>query len=59
MIHTDCFAYNGIRKDKSCAVLKELYCEKSECNFYKKDINGKYPKKEKENIYAKTEDTKE
>lgn len=33
MIKEDCFAY---KKDKAeCNCLKELYCEKENCKFYK------------------------
>lgn len=39
VVRKDCFAYNGT---KSCSCLKELYCSKEECKFYKPDINGKY-----------------
>lgn len=39
----DCFAFNkNETKGCSCSCLRELFCEKEHCKFYKKDINGKY-----------------
>lgn len=33
MIKEDCFAY--IKSKNKCAGLKELYCAKEKCNFYR------------------------
>ena len=32
-IKTECFAYDT--KEKGCRCLKELYCQKEKCHFYK------------------------
>lgn len=42
VVHKDCFAYNGNYKVKGCTILKELYCAKEECKFYKTAIDGRY-----------------
>lgn len=35
-IKTDCFAYNGSKiGDYRCSALRELYCKKEKCSFYK------------------------
>lgn len=35
-IKTDCFAYDGSKiGDYRCCALRELYCEKEKCSFYK------------------------
>lgn len=41
-IREDCFAYN--EKTKECDALKELYCAKENCKFYKscEEISQKY-----------------
>lgn len=35
MIHKDCFAYKNAGRNPHCIALKELYCKKEECNWYK------------------------
>lgn len=40
-IHKDCFAYQNSSAN-GCAILKELYCLKENCKFYKTDRDGKY-----------------
>ncbi len=35
MIHKDCFAYKNAGRHPHCIALKELYCKKEECNWYK------------------------
>ena len=32
-VKTDCFAYD--EEHKTCDALKELYCKKEQCKFYK------------------------
>lgn len=40
-LKTDCFAYS--KKNNECRALKELYCEKENCPFYKtKEQVGDY-----------------
>lgn len=34
-IKKDCFAYKDTNGRGKCAALKELYCEKEHCAFYK------------------------
>lgn len=41
-IRKDCFAYQD-SSTNGCGILKELYCTKENCKFYKTDRNGKYP----------------
>lgn len=43
-IKKDCYAYN--QKKNDCNVLKELYCRKEECSFYKsnKELNRREDK---------------
>lgn len=40
-VRKDCFAYNEEHKD--CNALRELYCRKEECKFYKHrcEVNNK------------------
>lgn len=32
----DCFAYKKTQAGGKCTALKELYCKKEQCGFYKK-----------------------
>ena len=34
-VKKDCFAYNEKLVNRSCTALRELYCAKEECKFYK------------------------
>lgn len=35
-VKTDCFAYReGVIEARACDALRELYCKKEKCNFYK------------------------
>lgn len=35
-VKTDCFAYRaGKVEEYACSALRELYCKKGKCNFYK------------------------
>lgn len=35
-VKTDCFAYRkGVTEAYACKALRELYCKKEKCNFYK------------------------
>lgn len=36
MIEKDCFAYTEKKRNQECKALKELYCEKEKCKFYKR-----------------------
>lgn len=35
MIKKDCFAYDKIKRIPECRALKDLYCAKGKCAFYK------------------------
>ena len=35
MIHEDCFAYMTAKGRAHCVALKELYCKKEDCKWYK------------------------
>ena len=35
MIHEDCFAYKNAGGRPLCTALKELYCKKEDCKWYK------------------------
>ena len=43
MIKTDCFGYDEKKCD--CKILKKLYCENEECNFYKTKNRSKRRKR--------------
>ena len=34
-VKTDCFAYDCSLKNRQCKALRELYCAKKNCKFYK------------------------
>lgn len=34
----DCFAYNAGNLKSNCVALKELYCQKEHCKFYKPKV---------------------
>lgn len=35
-VKSDCFAYKETQTGGKCTALKELYCKKEQCGFYKK-----------------------
>lgn len=40
----DCFAYTITAKGRYCKALKEMYCNKGECAFYKTNIQAEAEK---------------
>lgn len=53
MENKNCFAYTIKNGHASCMVLKELYCRREECNFYKHraDVNIEKNKRRHKKLY--------
>lgn len=52
LLKKDCFAYIDNNGHKSCYALKELYCSKGQCRFYRNDIT-KAQLRTSMNLYSK------